>query len=97
MTIVSEWRSFSDGNIIVRDTAKIEGAVLRFTSKEWSEFLAKAKSVDIHSVAPDEENNLYAFLRWVLSKPIRTLGCALLLAVAVAAAVLAPHLLALFV
>lgn len=76
-----------DGDVIVRDSRNIHGTVFRFTSGEWRNFVARAQKGD--------GDNLYAFLKWVLDDSGRTLRLALLLAVAVAAAVLAPHLLTL--
>jgi hypothetical protein len=82
------------GNIVIRirDSKNTGGAVVRFTPEEWHTFLSKASNGGFDGVAPDE-NNRYAFLKWVLEDSKRTLRLALLLAVAVATVVLAPHLL----
>lgn len=91
-----------DGDIGIRDSKNPEGPVTRFTPDEWDAFLRRVRYGDFNSLEPmasprpPGHDNRYSFLKWVLENPWRTLGLALLLAVAVTAAVLAPHLLALF-
>lgn len=91
-----------DGQIGIRDSNDPGGPILRFTPGEWRAFVGAAQDGEFDGFGPvvsersRGRDNRYSFLRWVLADPRRTLRFALLLAVGVTSAVLAPHVLALF-
>lgn len=91
-----EVESLPGDGVGIRDSKDHRGPVLRFTPSEWSAFIEGVRNGEFDGQTPPGRDNRYSFLKWVLESPWRTLGLALLLAVGVIAAVLAPHLLVLF-